>query len=142
MNLDLWPREKAIKATHGKSIPLFCSKNIFCSFQNDSPPTTTRTTTKLLLGPLRFARGQKALHPQANMCKETLRVIVHSNAKKDGNVSKRCFKIPWNKIKKNFYRDLFCNTLFERLENKMLEEREGDVPFQKLLVCPLGPWKL
>ena len=31
--------------------------NIFCSFQNDSTPT--RTTTKLLLGPLSVARGQK-----------------------------------------------------------------------------------
>ena len=42
---------------------IFCSiANFFCSFQNDSTPkTTTRTTTKLLLGPLSVARGQKLL---------------------------------------------------------------------------------
>ena len=43
---------------------IFCSiwspliANIFCSFQNDSTPTRTRT--KLLLGSLSFARGQKS----------------------------------------------------------------------------------
>ena len=33
----------------------------FCSFQNDSTPTTARTTTKLLLEPLSVARGQKII---------------------------------------------------------------------------------
>ena len=49
-----------VKSTEWQN--LFCSIwNIFCSFQNDSLPiiTSTTTTTKLLLGPLSFARGQK-----------------------------------------------------------------------------------
>ena len=44
--------------THGKNLfqEMFCSiANIFCSFQNDTPPTTT----KLLLRPLSISRGQK-----------------------------------------------------------------------------------